>query len=79
MKDFIFKEQPTNSNKVNFHYHLQLNKRIEGMKSEIRQATTVKNAVDLLFQKFGRDDILGIVQAVREVFQVGHETIGKYL
>ena len=75
-KDIIFAEE----RKPNLvREHLRLHSSLEHMKSKIRNAATVQNAVQTLLAEFGRDDLLGIVQAVREVFQTSNENIGRYL
>jgi hypothetical protein len=79
MKDIIFADRPrVNGFEKHVQTHLRLNK-LEEMKKSIRSASTIQSAIQILIEKFGREDLLGIVQAIREVFQVGNEQIGRYL
>jgi len=80
MKDIVFAKGPSiNSFKGRIQAHVTFNSKVEEMKNAIGNASTIQSAVDILLSKFGCEELLYIIQAIKEVFQINREEIKKYL
>lgn len=78
-KDIIFYKEKVDSFQPIIRRHLSINAMIEEMKNDIREASTVKEAVKILRDKYGFSYNLYIAHAIIEIFQIPLGEITKLL
>jgi hypothetical protein len=77
-KDIIFKKRPT-SIKHHVHQHLKINGLLNNMKNDIVTAQSIKEAFNTLSQKYVNADLILIMTAIRETFQMTNEQLSAAL
>ncbi len=78
-KDFIFKNKKSKPHFISRTAPLNVNALVERMKDDIRNTITLKQAVNILKNKYKHASLFLIIKAVHDVFEVDHEAVGKLL